>query len=216
MVDISTERTKVSPPDRRQLSTLTKDPKLIRYLEEIGQVLSGSGESDLEIVLQLALYAADLAGSSQGSANTNAQGLQELALLLQSIGSGIDSVALLSRRTDELESQLLDIRPPPQAQVFPVYAPTTTAGSSFYLVPNAPVYQPPTVRASAAAGSLTVALPVTPDTGLTINVKKTDASANAVIVNGNGATIDGSATISIGSQFTNIQVQFNGTSWDVL
>jgi len=45
-------------------------------------------------------------------------------------------------------------------------------------------------------------------------IKKTDASANAVTVDGNGAeTIDGSTTVSLAAQWDFITVVSNGTNW---
>lgn len=73
-----------------------------------------------------------------------------------------------------------------------------------------------TIRADATAAAFSVTLPASPVLGQVINVKKIDASANAVTVDGNGKNIDGTATKSIGTQYTTITVQYNGATWDVL
>jgi len=75
-----------------------------------------------------------------------------------------------------------------------------------------------TVLADAAAGAVTVTLPAASTvTGQTFHVKKIDATANAVTLDGNGAeTIDGAATKATTTQWASYSVQSNGTGWFIL
>lgn len=75
-----------------------------------------------------------------------------------------------------------------------------------------------TILADATTGAFTVTLPVAPAHGMLVNVKKIDASANVVTINGNGRNIDRVATRQIGSQDTNSQMQYDSSSnaWYVL
>lgn len=75
-----------------------------------------------------------------------------------------------------------------------------------------------TVLANAASGAVTVTLPAASTvTGQTFHVKKIDATANAVTLDGNGAeTIDGAATKATTTQWASYSVQSNGTGWFIL
>jgi hypothetical protein len=70
------------------------------------------------------------------------------------------------------------------------------------------------VLVNATGGAVTVVLPAAANnTGRDIDVKKTDSSANAVTVDGNGAeTIDGSATKVISTQNVNYTFRSDGTN----
>lgn len=72
-----------------------------------------------------------------------------------------------------------------------------------------------TVLADAAAGSLTYNLPQAATcAGHALTAKKTDASANAVTLDGNGAeTIDGALTYALSAQWSFVTIRSNGTSW---
>jgi len=74
------------------------------------------------------------------------------------------------------------------------------------------------VLADASGGAFSVTLPTASGkTGFIYRVKKTDASANAVTVDGNGAeTIDGSATQSLSSQYEVVVVVSDGSNWWIL
>ena len=122
----------------------------------------------------------------------------------------------LQRKVDELENLLVEFRPPIFPVATPPFAPTVTTVTAAYSVFAAPSYQPATVRASAATAAFTVTLPAAPGLLQLVNVKKIDATANAVTVSGGAITIDGALTRAIGSQYTNLQVQYNGATWDVL
>lgn len=241
MVDLITRTVQSSPPDRRLLAQLTNDPKLIRYLENLGIDAAVVGPGNLEVLLQLINDAAEVAGSAQGTANRDGQLLAELERLMQSIDSQASALARalsslaevagqvvqppdaqirrLARRVDDIDVLLLDIRPP----IFPVqpaptppFAPAAVSVTAAYSVLAAPPYQPLTVRADATSTAFTVTLPATPTLLQLVNIKKIDATANVVTVSGGAINIDGSVTAAIGSQYTNMQVQFNGATWDVL
>ena len=73
------------------------------------------------------------------------------------------------------------------------------------------------VLVDASGGSRTITLPATHLTGQVIDIKKTDSSANAVIVDGDGGdTIDGSATQSLGFQYESVCVISDGTNWHMI
>lgn len=75
-----------------------------------------------------------------------------------------------------------------------------------------------TITCDATAGNVTLSLPAA--SGVTrriYNVKKIDSSGNSCIIDPSGAeTIDGAATATITTQWTNIQFQCNGTTWYIL
>lgn len=233
MVDIN-QRVRLSTvPDRRTLASLTTDPKLIKYLENLGLDVSQGGENDFEVLLSLIIDAAEQAFSAQGTANSVKQAIEELGLaiqaldipgaILQRLGAGPDELSnlvqspdqeiqRLQRKVDELEGLLLENRPP----IVQAFAPTLVTVTSAYSVPASPPAQPLTVRANAAAGGFTVTLPANPVLLQQVNIKKVDASANVVTISAGASTIDGSASIGIASQYTNMKIQFNGATWDVL
>jgi hypothetical protein len=67
----------------------------------------------------------------------------------------------------------------------------------------------------ATGGAFTVTLPAAAGvTGQSISVKKTDASANAVTVDGNGAeTIDGAATLALATRYAAVTLWSDGSNW---
>lgn len=69
------------------------------------------------------------------------------------------------------------------------------------------------VTVNATAGATTIKLPATPTTGGTVIIKKTDASGNAVTINGNGNTIDGAATASLAAQWNAKTMVYTGATW---
>lgn len=75
-----------------------------------------------------------------------------------------------------------------------------------------------TLLANASGGAFTLTLPVSPYSGQILIVKKTDASANAVTISGNGKTIDGSSSVSIATQYQSLTLQYDPTSsgWIVI
>ena len=66
--------------------------------------------------------------------------------------------------------------------------------------------------------AITVNLPAASTfSGWVFNIKKIDSLANAVTVVPNGADkIDGETSQTISSQWTNMQLQSNGTNWYIL
>jgi len=74
------------------------------------------------------------------------------------------------------------------------------------------------VLADATSGNITITLPAAADNeDRMIAVKKTDASANTVTVDGNASeTIDGSATQVLTSQYDVIMMVSDGTNWNTV
>lgn len=217
MVDVNQRRIQTSPPDRRTLSQLTSDPKLIRYLENLYLDVSQTNPGNLELLIQLIYDATEQAGKAQGSVNVVIQQIADLlnSLILEpQVPAGLGA---LGKRIDDLEGLLLDLRP---SNVNPspvgLFSPIITTVVGPYTAPALDAYQPLTVRANMTAGAYTVFLPASPKPAQLINIKKIDSTATVVTIGANGSTIDGSAVKTIGSQYTNLQIQFNGTTWDVL
>lgn len=75
-----------------------------------------------------------------------------------------------------------------------------------------------TLLVNASGGSITVNLPAAAvASGREINVKKTDATGNSVILDGNLAeTIDGAATQSITTQYESLRVVSDGSNWHIV
>jgi hypothetical protein len=71
------------------------------------------------------------------------------------------------------------------------------------------------VLCDATAGVVTLTLPAAAASqGRKLVAKKTDASANAVTVDGNGAeTVDGAASVSITARYDSVSVISDGTTW---
>lgn len=227
--------------DRRLIAQLTSDPQLIRYLESLGVDNTIAVPDFLAALLALIMEAAELATASQGTANNAARTAQDALDLATDGGDALSfpaglaaAVELveqqlahleaqqnrgLAARVDDIEALLLDFRPPILPDIpapTPPFAPALVNVTAAYTVLAAPPYQPLTVRADATAAAFTVTLPAAPVLMQLVNVKKVDASANPVTISGGAINIDGGLTAAVGSQYTNIQVQFNGTTWDVL
>ncbi len=65
-----------------------------------------------------------------------------------------------------------------------------------------------TILCNAVGGAMIVTLPAATGSGRILNIKKIDASAYPVTIDGNGAeTIDGAATYVILTQYVNITIQ---------
>lgn len=71
------------------------------------------------------------------------------------------------------------------------------------------------ILADATSAGFTLTLPTAASmSGRSVVVKKIDASANAVTIDGDGAeTIDGAATVSTAVQWTAFRLVSNGTAW---
>lgn len=88
-----------------------------------------------------------------------------------------------------------------------------TTQTTSYTIQNNIFY----VRADATSGAMTVTLPLaTSSEGRQVLICKVDASANAVTVDGNGSeTIQGSASISLASQWDKALLICNGNDgWE--
>jgi hypothetical protein len=74
------------------------------------------------------------------------------------------------------------------------------------------------IDGSAAGGAFTITLPTAVgNTGRLFIVKKTDSSANAVTVKGNGSElIDGANTSLLSTQYQCLEIYSNGTNWSTV
>lgn len=74
------------------------------------------------------------------------------------------------------------------------------------------------VTANATGGAITLTLPtIATSLGRKLIVKKTDASGNAVTVDGNGAeTIDGAANFPLTAQYDSVTLIAGATEWHVI
>lgn len=74
-----------------------------------------------------------------------------------------------------------------------------------------------TLTVNSLAAAFTITLVANPPTGFEQTVKKTDASTNAVTVQGSGGvTVDGQASVSLAAQNDAVTVQYTGTAWVAL
>lgn len=69
---------------------------------------------------------------------------------------------------------------------------------------------------SASGGAYTGLLPASPVAGDTYCFVKTDASANAVTVGGNGKNINGASTKVLPAQYDKTTVVYDGTEWFII
>jgi len=75
------------------------------------------------------------------------------------------------------------------------------------------------ILCDASGGAFTVTLPEATGgaDGRVFHIKKVDASANAVTVDGHAAeTIDGAATQALSAQYDSIMLVSDGTEWWIL
>ncbi len=74
------------------------------------------------------------------------------------------------------------------------------------------------VACDATGAAFTITLPAAAlYAGKMFTIKKTDASANAVTIDGNGAeTIDGALTASLATQYRSKTLLSNGTTWHII
>lgn len=72
------------------------------------------------------------------------------------------------------------------------------------------------VLADASGGAFSVTLPA-PDTGIKVNVKKTDSSSNNVTISTpNAETIDGMSSLSISSQYVSRTITSDGSNYFII
>lgn len=72
------------------------------------------------------------------------------------------------------------------------------------------------LQVDATAAALTVYLPTSPTGNRRRTITKTDASANAVTVDGNGNNISGAGTYALANQWDSVTVEPTGTEWIVV
>jgi hypothetical protein len=74
------------------------------------------------------------------------------------------------------------------------------------------------VLGDATAGTVTYTLPAASGCqGRVYNIKKIDASANTVVIDGNASeTIDGALTQTISTQWQCISIQSDGSNWMII
>ena len=65
----------------------------------------------------------------------------------------------------------------------------------------------------ASAGSVVIALPLSPKTGEWKGLKKVDSSGNTCTYSGNGNNIEGAATLVYSTQYQHAMAQYDGTQW---
>lgn len=92
---------------------------------------------------------------------------------------------------------------------YPYTNPTTdtTLGATSYMV-----------DCNAVGGAFTITLPTAVGiNGRIYNIRKSDSSNNIITVDANGTeTINGSLTITISTQYTNITIMSNGANWIII
>lgn len=92
------------------------------------------------------------------------------------------------------------------------FASTTSVSTTSGVSPTSPIS---TYRVDASGGSVT--LTITPAfVGQIINIKRIDNSVNTITVQMASGNIDGGSTYLLFTQYENIQLQWNGTSTDIL
>ena len=76
-----------------------------------------------------------------------------------------------------------------------------------------------TILCDATSGAITVNLPAisSVDTGRIYTIKKMDAAANNITIDGNASeTIDGATTQTLTTQYERIQIQNSGSEWVII
>jgi hypothetical protein len=73
-----------------------------------------------------------------------------------------------------------------------------------------------TILCNATSAAVTITLNAAPNTGQIVIIKKIDSSANACTIAGNGKTMDGASSLSLGTQYQVERLQYNGTSWSAI
>lgn len=71
------------------------------------------------------------------------------------------------------------------------------------------------ILADTTTGNITVTLP-SPATELAYFIKKLDSTGNDVIIDGAGATIDGSLSITLENQYDTLGVVCDGSDWHII
>ena len=69
---------------------------------------------------------------------------------------------------------------------------------------------------NATSAPVTITLPAAPSLFQVMNIKKIDSTANAVTISGNGANVEGQASLAFELAGMSIEIQFDGTAWWVI
>ena len=72
------------------------------------------------------------------------------------------------------------------------------------------------VGVSAASGAVTITLPASPVIGRTYIIYKSESSANAVTVSGNGNNINGAANYTLNNAYDKIHIVYSGAEWIII
>lgn len=72
------------------------------------------------------------------------------------------------------------------------------------------------LECDCTSGAIEVDLNSSPASGDVQRIQKSDGSGNAVTIDGNGKTINGSASDSLASQYSTIVLVYNGTEWRIV
>jgi len=90
------------------------------------------------------------------------------------------------------------------------FSPNVVPVTSNYIASNGDI-----VLADASGGAITVTLP-SPQANAIVNVKKIDSSTNPITIDGNGANIDGEASIQITTQYESYTLVSDGSNWWII
>lgn len=123
----------------------------------------------------------------------------------------VSGAALTALNASELASgQIPDARLPPYGVFRPVFI--TNADTPYSITVANGV-----VLCVASGGVISVLMPnVAAFINRVFAVKKIDASANIVTVDGNGANIDGAATKALAAQWNSLLMVSDGAAWNIL
>lgn len=93
--------------------------------------------------------------------------------------------------------------------------PTVVTAAGTYVIVTADVV---VVLNKTVGAATTVTLPASPNTGRILIIKdgKGDAAANNITISGNGKNLDGSANLTISSNFGVSRIVYNGTQWNAI
>jgi len=74
------------------------------------------------------------------------------------------------------------------------------------------------VAVGTLGSSITINMPPSPSTGDTYNIKDAAGSSSTynIIINGNGANIDGASSITVNQNYTCITLIYTGTQWSII
>ncbi len=117
-----------------------------------------------------------------------------------------------------MSSELIAVQSSSGASLFP----TITSGGSITVIDDDGISYPLTTSAiflaDASGGAFTIDLPTAISmAGKTLTIKKIDAVANTITLDGNGSeTIDDAITQDIASQYDSVTMVSDGTGWYII